>query len=332
MNLEELSFLNQQLAAMLKSGMPLEGSLRQISASMHRGSLRDETEALERDFAQGMPLEEAIGRRKLPELYIALVRVGAKSGDLPGVLTMVADYYRGLAATWTRLKGLLVYPALVLLMSLVVSGLMAVLFTHVVADSDSALGGMMGRTGPRGASLLIRLWLPVILLGLLTAVFLVALGVRSVRHQLRWRVPAFRDASLAQLASAMSLMLGHGCDARTALQLVENTEQNPAARRELRGWRERLAGGTVAFADVAQGRLVPALFVWLVSSAGENWAAGFRRAADVYGARAKYRTELVLYAALPAAVVLVAAIVATEIAPIMHSFVMFMNELSNPDF
>ena len=106
MNHEQLSFFNQQLAAMLKSGLPLESSLKQLSSSMRRGALRAEVEALEADLAQGVSLDEALGRRKLPELYVAMLRAGLKSNDLPGVLTQAADYYAHLHTTWLRLKGL----------------------------------------------------------------------------------------------------------------------------------------------------------------------------------------------------------------------------------
>ena len=118
MNHEQLSFFNHQLAAMLKSGLPLESSLRQLSASMSRGPLRDEIQKLEADLEQGVPLEEALGRRTLPELYVAMLRAGLKGNDLPGVLTLAADYYGHLHTTWLRLKGMMVYPGIVLVTSL----------------------------------------------------------------------------------------------------------------------------------------------------------------------------------------------------------------------
>ena len=50
---DELAFANEQLAGMLKSGLPLEGSLRELTDSMKSGSLRTELEALEKDLAKG---------------------------------------------------------------------------------------------------------------------------------------------------------------------------------------------------------------------------------------------------------------------------------------
>jgi type IV pilus assembly protein PilC len=92
MKLDEFAFLNQQLAGMLRAGIPLEGGLRQLSATMARGELRQEIEALERDLAAGAPLAEAVGRRELPVLYVRLVQAGVSGGDLTGVLILLSDY------------------------------------------------------------------------------------------------------------------------------------------------------------------------------------------------------------------------------------------------
>src|SRR5438067_12572581 len=118
MNYDEFAFFNQQLAAMLRDGIPLEGALRQLASGMRRGPLRTEIELLENDLARGTPLKDALTKRSLPEFYVRMLEVGVRSQDLPGVLTMLADHYNRTNAIWTRLKGLLVYPLLVVIVSL----------------------------------------------------------------------------------------------------------------------------------------------------------------------------------------------------------------------
>src|SRR5947207_13861744 len=114
MKWDEFAFVNQQLAGMLKTGIPLEGALRQLCETMRRGRLRTELELLQVDLAKGAPLREAVAARKLPELYERMVQVGQQGNDLPGMLTLLADYYHRLDAIAARLKGLMVYPAIVL--------------------------------------------------------------------------------------------------------------------------------------------------------------------------------------------------------------------------
>jgi type II secretory pathway component PulF len=62
----------------------------------------------------------------------------------------------------------------------------------------------------------------------------------------------------------------------------------------------------------AGGRVFPPLFVWLVSSAGEDIASGFQHAAEIYQARAANRSEMLLYAALPVMVLALGVVILTQ--------------------
>jgi type II secretory pathway component PulF len=93
MNHDEFAFFNQQLASMLRDGIPLEGAIKQLCAGMKTGTLRAELELLERELADGTPLPAALARRKLPVFYLRMLELGARSNDLPGVLTLLADHY-----------------------------------------------------------------------------------------------------------------------------------------------------------------------------------------------------------------------------------------------
>src|ERR1017187_9420292 len=132
MNYDEFAFFNQQLAAMLREGVPLEGALKQLCAGMRSGALRAEIQALEAELARGVPLKEALARRELPDLYRQMLELGARSNELPGVLTLLADHHYRANALWTRLKGLMVYPLLVILVSLGLTTLISVNFSRFV--------------------------------------------------------------------------------------------------------------------------------------------------------------------------------------------------------
>src|SRR5262245_28395004 len=128
MNYDEFAFFNRQLAAMLQQGVPLEGAIKQLCADMRGGALKQELESLQENLAKGVSLKEAIAARKLPDFYKKIVTVGVKANDLPGTLTLLADYYHGANVLWLRLKGLLVYPLIVIFVSLVLTGSLCVGF------------------------------------------------------------------------------------------------------------------------------------------------------------------------------------------------------------
>ena len=83
MNYEQIAFFNHQLAGMLRSGIPLEGALAQLCEGLQQGNWRNEITQLEADLREGIPLAEAVERRKgLPEFYRHMLRLGGKGGEM----------------------------------------------------------------------------------------------------------------------------------------------------------------------------------------------------------------------------------------------------------
>jgi type II secretory pathway component PulF len=326
MNHDEFAFFNQQLAAMLREGVPLEGALKQLSAGMRGGPLRAEVQRLEEDLARGTPLKDALRRRSLPGFYVRMVEAGVRSNDLPGVLTLLADHYHRTNAIWTRLKGLLVYPVIVILLSLGLTTLLSVIFIRFMGQFSDNLGALP----PSGAaSLLVAVFMPPILLALAAAAGIAALCVPKWRARLRWRLPAFREASLAQVASAIALALRQGTPLAEALALAETLEAGTPAHKVLARWRSLVETGQGKPSQWPAERPFPPLFLWLVQHGGEDLAAGFEKAADLYCARADYRVELTLYGALPVSVLLLGMMVLCQLVPLFGTLVRLMNMLGS---
>lgn len=323
MNYDEFAFFNQQLAAMLREGIPLEGALKQLCAGMRSGPLRAEIEQLEADLARGTPLKEALARRALPDLYRQMIQIGARSNDLPGVLTLLADHYHRANALWTRLKGLLVYPLIVILVSLGLTLLISLNFSRFLSQFGTELAPQPILTIP-------SIWMPPIVLALVALLGVAAASIPSWRARLRWRLPAFREASLAQLASAMALMLKNGTTLPEALALAEALESATPAAKALAHWRQLVEAGQGKPAEwTGDSRPFPPLFLWLVQKGGENVAAGFQKAAEIYQARASYRIEIALYGALPVSILLLGEMVLWQAIPLVRSMTWIMNAIGS---
>jgi type IV pilus assembly protein PilC len=323
MNYDEFAFFNQQLAAMLREGIPLEGSLKQLCAGMRSGPLRTEIQQLEADLARGVPLKEALGRRALPDLYRQMIEIGARSNDLPAVLTLLADHYHRANALWTRLKGLMVYPALVILASLGLTLLISLNITRFLSRYGTELVQQPLLTVP-------SIWVPPILLGFVALLVVAAVSIPSWRARLRWRLPAFREASLAQLASAMGLMLKNGTTLPEALALAEGLESGTPAAKALARWRQLVEAGQGKPVEwTGDSRPFPPLFLWLVQKGGEDVAAGFQKAAELYQTRASYRIEMALYGALPVSILLLGQMVLWQAIPLVRSMTWIMNAIGS---
>lgn len=336
MNYDEFAFFNQQLAAMLRDGIPLEGALNRLCADMRQGKLRTELERLEADLANGKPLADALRDRQLPDLYKRLALVGAKSNDMPGALTLLADYYQNQHNLWTRLKGLMVYPSIVIVVAFLVSLVFYFAWTHFLLDAwkSFVFGIMTGEQLPAMTRLslpfLHNLWVFPLFFGLLCAFVLIAACVPAFREAIGWRLPAFREARLANIASTMGLLLRSGLPFSETVGVVRELETNAKTRHEISRWAKNLSSGMTKFSQIAGGGTVfPPLFVWLVSSAGEDLAGGFRQAADIYRNRATHRGEILLFAALPLSVLVLGIIILTQGWLVFSGFLVFVQLLDS---
>ena len=324
MRYDELAFFNSQLAKMLDGGIPLEGALARLSKDMRKGRLRKEVELLRSSLESGTPIAEALEARDLPELYKRMVKIGAESNDLPGILQMLSDHYRRTGLAWTRLKGLMVYPAMVLLTALAFSLFFAFFLGPALSDGMGEWGMNTGRLTVVQA-IRIKVLVPPFILLSAVAVGVVAVSFRSLRNRLRWRLPAFKDASVAQAASTMAMMLRGGSNLADCTQLLAEVESGCPAGHEIARWQARLAEGKTAFADIAAGgRFFPPMFVWMVDGAGEDMAAGFENAAEVYHARASHGIEMMLYGAMPVSVLLLGSMLLGQSASMMVMVVRFL--------
>ncbi len=330
MKLDEFAFVNQQLAGMLKSGLPLEGALRQLATSLERGDLKSELTALEADLAKGTPLRDALLPRDLPEFYKRMLVLGAQANDLPGVLLLLADYYSRVDSLWVRFKGLMVYPILVLVVASglsVVLGLMLDTLAQSVLRDDWGSAAMQPLAGDPDRWMLLR-WLPTVVLCVLTVVLLLAVSLPSVRRTLRWRLPGFKEAALAQFAAGLSMLLRGGCPLGETLGLLWQLEHGTPVADELVVWQERLAAGEGDLRELSlESRVFPPVFLALASDSGPDLAKGFRRVADTFQARALVRAETLLTTALPVAMVTLGLVVLLQLLPFGMSYLRALDGL-----
>ena len=125
-----ISFTNQ-LATMLRSGIPLVTALRHMRQRSRVKGLSRLIDDLIRDLEAGETFADALDRqeRSFPEVYRASVRAGERSTDLPDVLSRQAAYLQWVREIKNTAAHALVYPAI---LATAVAGLVAILLTFLL--------------------------------------------------------------------------------------------------------------------------------------------------------------------------------------------------------
>lgn len=321
MKLDELAFFNQQLAGMLKAGLPLEGSLRQLSAGMTKGKFRDQLKELEGKLAAGEPLEKAVAASKLPDFYKRMLIAGRKAEALPQVLLLLADYYQQASVLAIRIKGVLLYPGMIIIGSWLLSMLIWYLYFSLRDSVMSAFRGMFGGSAP--PQFIAGMVLPSVIVTLVAIGYLVVTLTPSLRRLAMWKLPGLKEASIARLSHLFGMMLQSGCPLKETLPVLRELEHGGPAQRMIYMWEKTIAEGDNRFESLAASKSpMPPLFFWLVGNDRENWTAGLLRASSVYHHRARNQLELILMSVTPVCVILLGMLI------LYQSFALYSSLLS----
>ncbi len=113
--LDDLIVFSRQLATMVGAGLPLIESLDVLGQQMENPVLKSVVNNVQRDVEGGSTLTSAIDKypKVFSELFVSMVKAGEASGMLDGILTQLAIYLEKSGALQRKVKGAMIYPAVV---------------------------------------------------------------------------------------------------------------------------------------------------------------------------------------------------------------------------
>ena len=310
MNTDELAFVNRQLAGMLKAGVPMEVGLKKITESMTDSKLKAQLDELGSRLERGHLVDKAVVGLDLPETYKRLLALGQASQSMPKVLICVADYYERIGTLATRLKGLAIYPMLILVCGLIVSGLMAYLSTVLKDDLVSITQTDAGNYNGHhpiyevyGSAWFSVFPMCVFALGL--CLYGLILRSQKMRKYFSWKIPMLRDAALAQYASLSEVLLNSGATLPEVMGMVSKLETGSEMESDMKNIEQRLSEGMASYEAAAREcRTIPGFFNWIVAQAGEDVTYGFSHASSIYSGRAENKMQAFLHCFLPVNIIL----------------------------
>ncbi|HEX7654015.1 MAG TPA: type II secretion system F family protein, partial [Verrucomicrobiae bacterium] len=315
MKADSFSFFNRQLAALLREGMPLEGAVKHLAQELPDKVLRRELLALEADLSRGIPVASAIKDRQLPAVFKSMMALGVEGNNLPAVLDQLGDYYERESEWLGRLKILMIYPLLALLILFLVSLVLAGAWSWAIGPAFAEIFRQNSFCQINDATRLVlaiisNAWVFPVVTGIVL-VMLLLLGLKS-----RWRyifqswIPIFKTARQSRIAEIIALLTRQGLPPAAVFELVAKGEPDVRFASDLKRWHSRLAAGYTGFADVAgPSKCFSPYFIWLVSNACPNWTTGFERAARVYSQRVKVHGRSAIRHLLPATIVFLTLVV-----------------------
>lgn len=120
---EDKMFLARYVGLMLRSGVSLTRGLELLAVQTSSPRLKEVLLGMAHDITGGMPVAESMEKSPdvFDELYVNMVRSGEVAGNLEEVFDILAEELRRSAEFRSKVVGAMIYPAIIILMMIVVS-------------------------------------------------------------------------------------------------------------------------------------------------------------------------------------------------------------------
>jgi type IV pilus assembly protein PilC len=253
---QEFLVFNQELATLLKAGMPLVQSLDILRQRVANPTFKAVLDAVHEKVKAGTALSDAFAEHGslFPAVYAASLMAGERSGNLDAVIRRYVAYEKIVGTVRKRTISALIYPAILVTMMIILIGI--IVLRVVPAFSD--FYGNFDRELPLSTQIIVGLSnfiVANIWLILAVGIGVVVIGVSWVRqpsqrarfHKLLLDVPfageTVRKFGTAQMARTLATLLGGGIPLVNAIEITVRSISNRYLASQLDEARRRVQEG-----------------------------------------------------------------------------------------
>ena len=235
----EFLVFNQELATLLKAGMPLVQSLDLLKRRVASPTFRRVLDDVHERVRSGTALSDAFAAHEdlFPRVYTASLFAGERSGSLEGVLRRYVEYTKIIATVKRKTVSALVYPAILIMLALALVSIIVLKVVPAFSDFYESFNSQLpfSTRAIVAASTFIRTQFLFIVLAVGTAVAAVSVWVRQPGQKARFDhlilgIPGLgqvaRKFGTSQMARTLATLLGGGLPLVNALDIASRSIGN----------------------------------------------------------------------------------------------------------
>lgn len=237
--MQEKIIFARNLGAMIQAGLAASRALSVMERQTKNAALKKIIISLNENISKGKTLADAMTAypKMFSPLFVSMVRAGEESGNLADSLKIVALQMDRSYALSRRIRGALMYPAVVICLMIIIS---IVLLTYIVPTLQSTFVGLNAPL-PASTQFVIAISDVIRFHGIIlltVCVLIVALFVswkrrpqgKSVIDYLVLKIPVMgnivREVNAARTARTLSSLLTSGVDMVEAVRITTDVVQN----------------------------------------------------------------------------------------------------------
>ncbi len=283
---KDIAFFSRQMATMMKSGVPIVGSLEIIGDGHKNPRMKKMVGQIRTDIEGGSSLYEAISKHpvQFDELYRNLVKAGEGAGVLETVLDTIANYKENIEALKGKIKKALFYPTMVVAVALIVSSILLIWVVPQFEDVFKGFGAELPAFTQMivAASRFMVSWWWLILLvaaGSITALIFAYKRSPKMQHtmdRLTLKVPVIgqimHNSSIARFARTTAVTFKAGVPLVEALSIVAGATGNSVYEEAVLRMRDDVSVGYPVNMAMKQVNLFPHMVIQMTAIGEEAGA------------------------------------------------------------
>jgi general secretion pathway protein F/type IV pilus assembly protein PilC len=281
---QAIATIYSQLAALMRSGVPLLRSLGILRDQTSHSALREVLEDVHHRVEDGSTLADAMGRypRAFSELAVNMVRAGGEGGFLEEALDRVAKFTEQYEDMKSRTAGALAYPIFLMVFGTTIVTVLIVFFVPrfaTIFDSLRSRGELPALTEwLLWFSDMLRSYWIVLVVGAVAIGFFLRTHLRSHegRRQadaVKLRVPLlggiFKNLAVARFCRVLGTMLRNGVPILKSLELSRDAAGNRVLAEAIEKASENISGGQTLAAPLRSCGHFPITVVEMIAVAEE---------------------------------------------------------------
>jgi type IV pilus assembly protein PilC len=284
-NTREFLVFNQELATLLKAGMPLVQSLdllkRRVESPVFNAVLDD----IHEKVRSGTALSDAFAAQGdlFPRIYTASLLAGERSGNLDAVLRRYVEYTKIIQTVKRKTISALVYPTILVTLALAIVAIIVLVAVPAFSDFYAGFGAelpVVTRMIVRISALIRAQW-PIVLVALVSGVILFLVWVRRPGQKAQFdrlilSIPMLgqiaRKFATSQMARTLATLLGGGLPLVNALDIAAKSVGNQYMAGQLEIVSSRVREGESLAAALEKRRVFPEVAVKM-AEVGESTGA-----------------------------------------------------------
>lgn len=341
---QEFLAFNQELAALLRAGLPLLQGLDLMLERMENETFRNVLSEIRDQVRSGADLSEAFASfgDLFPPLYASTLKAGERSGELESVIRRFIRYQQLVISARKRVASALVYPSVLVSLSIVMLVVMMVVvvprFTRFYDDLNAELPGLTKAT--LAISFFLKdnfLW---VVLGLGAGIFAARRWMRTESGRLtvdRWRLSVpllgqiFRFFSLSEFCRSLATLLAGGIPLLTALETAVAAVSNAYVRHRLHPTLAAVREGQAFHDAVEASEVVPGMGVDMIKVGEATGALDemLSSVSDYFDEQVETRVQRLLSLVEPVMLVVMGLIIGTLLISIYLPMFSILGQVGN---